>query len=76
MRLILGMLVRGLSCDLIPISIVITALLGTAAVFACFSGAAVLAQRRQYLYLGALASSALVQAVWLNHVSLMIYSQH
>lgn len=39
--------------------IVITALLGTAAVFACFSGAAVLAQRRQYLYLGALASSAL-----------------
>jgi hypothetical protein len=38
-------------------SILVTALLGTVAIFACFSGAAVFAKRREYLFLGAILSS-------------------
>lgn len=41
-----------------PRSVIVTALLGTTAVFACFSAAALLTQRRSYLYLGGLLSSA------------------
>lgn len=37
--------------------LLLTAFLGTAAVFACFSVAAMLSQRRSYLYLGASLSS-------------------
>lgn len=37
----------------------ITALLGTSVVFACFTGAALLSKRRSYLYLGGLLSSAM-----------------
>lgn len=39
---------------------VVTALLGTSAVFACFSAAAVITPRRSYLYLGGYLSSALL----------------
>jgi FtsH-binding integral membrane protein len=38
-------------------SIVVTALLGSVAIFACFSGAAVFAKRREFLFLGAILSS-------------------
>ncbi len=39
--------------------IIITALLGTCVIFACFSGAALLAKRRHFLYLGGVLASAL-----------------
>lgn len=39
--------------------IVASAFLGTAAIFGCFSGAAVLAKRRSYLFLGGILSSAI-----------------
>jgi FtsH-binding integral membrane protein len=53
----LGSLVRAL-LYLDP-SIVVTALLGTAAVFAAFSAAALVARRRSMLYLGAIAASVM-----------------
>jgi len=40
-------------------SIVASAFLGTTCIFACFSGSALLAERRSYLYLGGLLSSGL-----------------
>jgi len=40
-------------------AIVSTAFLGTTTVFACFSGAALLSERRSYLYLGGVLSSGL-----------------
>jgi len=43
----------------IDTSIVVTALLATAAVFGCFSAAALLGQRRAYLYLGGTLSSVM-----------------
>lgn len=39
--------------------IVVTALLGTVTIFACFSGASIFAKRREYLFLGGILSSAL-----------------
>ena len=39
-------------------ALIVTAFLGTVTVFACFSGAAVVAKRRAYLYLGGLLGSA------------------
>ncbi|GJN29924.1 hypothetical protein PR202_gb18187 [Eleusine coracana subsp. coracana] len=46
--------------------ILVTAFIGTAIAFACFSGAAILAKRREYLYLGALLSSGLSILLWLQ----------
>ncbi|KVH88626.1 Bax inhibitor 1-related protein [Cynara cardunculus var. scolymus] len=40
-------------------SILVSAFMGTAIAFACFSGAAMLARRREYLYLGGFLSSGL-----------------
>lgn len=42
-----------------PRSVLLTAFLGTAAIFLCFSGAALLARRRSYLFLGGMLSSVL-----------------
>ena len=39
--------------------IVMTALMGTCSIFACFSAAAMLAKRREFLYLGGILSSAI-----------------
>ncbi|KAL6768767.1 hypothetical protein ACKKBF_B16115 [Auxenochlorella protothecoides x Auxenochlorella symbiontica] len=39
--------------------VLLTAFLGTAAIFLCFSGAALLARRRSYLFLGGMLSSVL-----------------
>lgn len=39
-------------------SLIVTALLGTVAVFSCFAAAAVVAKRRSYLYLGGMLGSA------------------
>lgn len=40
-------------------SIVMVAFLGSTAIFACFSGAALLAKRREYLFLGGILSSVI-----------------
>jgi Bax inhibitor 1 len=52
--------------DQIAPSVVYTALLATASLFACFSGAALLSRRRSYLYLGGILSSALSWLLVLN----------
>ena len=39
--------------------ILVTVFVGTAIAFGCFSGAAIIAKRREYLYLGGLLSSGL-----------------
>ncbi|XVF51839.1 hypothetical protein PTKIN_Ptkin04bG0216500 [Pterospermum kingtungense] len=50
-------------------SVLIAAFVGTALAFACFSGAAMLARRREYLYLGGLLSSGLSMLLWLHFAS-------
>lgn len=52
-------------------SIAVTALLGTVAIFACFSGAAVFAKRREYLFLGGLLSSLVSTMLMLRFGSLI-----
>ncbi|NP_001140860.1 Bax inhibitor 1 [Zea mays] len=47
-------------------SILVTAFVGTAIAFACFTGAAMVARRREYLYLGGLLSSGLSILLWLQ----------
>ncbi|KAF9625090.1 hypothetical protein IFM89_018702 [Coptis chinensis] len=50
-------------------SILISAFVGTAIAFGCFSAAATLARRREYLYLGGLLSSGLSILFWLQFAS-------
>ncbi|KAK4557725.1 hypothetical protein RGQ29_007477 [Quercus rubra] len=50
-------------------SILVTAFVGTALAFGCFSAAAMLARRREYLYLGGLLSSGLSILLWLHFAS-------
>ncbi|XP_044476390.1 bax inhibitor 1-like [Mangifera indica] len=50
-------------------SILITAFVGTGLAFACFSVAAMVARRREYLYLGGLLSSGLSMLFWLQFAS-------
>ncbi|KAJ9556053.1 hypothetical protein OSB04_010667 [Centaurea solstitialis] len=50
-------------------SILVSAFVGTAIAFACFSGAAMLARRREYLYLGGLLSSGVSILFWLHFAS-------
>lgn len=50
-------------------SVLIAAFVGTALAFSCFSGAAMLARRREYLYLGGLLSSGLSVLMWLHFAS-------
>ncbi|KAG1359225.1 bax inhibitor 1 [Cocos nucifera] len=50
-------------------SILITAFVGTALAFGCFSGAAIVAKRREFLYLGGLLSSGLSILLWLQFAS-------
>jgi FtsH-binding integral membrane protein len=54
-------------------SIIVTAFLATTTIFACFTGAALLARRRSYLYLGGILSSAL-SALFLLSVVSMFFS--
>ncbi|XP_023633856.1 bax inhibitor 1-like [Capsella rubella] len=49
--------------------VLITAFVGTAVVFACFSAAAMLARRREYLYLGASISSCMSVLWWVKFAS-------
>ncbi|KAL5200635.1 hypothetical protein ABZP36_021838 [Zizania latifolia] len=46
-------------------SILVTAFIGTAIAFGCFTGAAIVAKRREYLYLGGMLSSGLSILLWL-----------
>ncbi|KAH7514252.1 hypothetical protein FEM48_Zijuj11G0069000 [Ziziphus jujuba var. spinosa] len=50
-------------------SILISAFVGTALAFGCFSLAAILAERREYLYLSGLLSSGLSMLLWLHFAS-------
>ncbi|KAL6503217.1 Bax inhibitor 1 [Orobanche hederae] len=52
-------------------SIVVSAFIGCSLAFGCFSGAAMLARRREYLYLGALLSSGVSILSWLHFSSLV-----
>uniref|UniRef100_A0A0E0CES8 Bax inhibitor 1 n=1 Tax=Oryza meridionalis TaxID=40149 RepID=A0A0E0CES8_9ORYZ len=47
-------------------SILVTAFVGTAIAFGCFTCAAIVAKRREYLYLGGLLSSGLSILLWLQ----------
>jgi len=53
-------------------SIIVTAFLATATIFACFTMAAVLSKRRQYLYLGGILSSILSALFLLSVLSMFI----
>uniref|UniRef100_A0A8R7TE74 Uncharacterized protein n=1 Tax=Triticum urartu TaxID=4572 RepID=A0A8R7TE74_TRIUA len=48
----------GLPIDFDP-SILVTGFVGTAIALGCFSGAAIITKRREYLYLGGLTSSGM-----------------
>ncbi|CBI41121.3 unnamed protein product, partial [Vitis vinifera] len=50
-------------------SILVSAFVGTAVAFGCFSAAAMLARRREYLYLGGVLSSGLSILFWLHFAS-------
>lgn len=55
-------------------SILITALAGTAAIFGCFSLAAVVAKRRSYLFLGGLLSSAMMLIGIISFANIFFWS--
>lgn len=61
-----GVSLSPLVTDVLKVNpgILLTALVATTLVFACFSLAALLAKRRSYLYLGAVASSTLSFMIW------------
>jgi len=63
----------GYVLDLDP-SIIVSAFSGTVAVFACFSGSALLAERRSALYLGGFLGSALSLLFWLSFLNLFFWS--
>ncbi|KAJ8485335.1 hypothetical protein OPV22_017820 [Ensete ventricosum] len=46
--------------------VLVTALVGTAIAFGCFSGAAIVARRAEFLYLGGLLSSGVSTLLWLQ----------
>ncbi|MCL7024024.1 hypothetical protein MKW94_005291, partial [Papaver nudicaule] len=50
-------------------SIIVSAFVGTGIAFACFSGAAMLAKRREYLYLGGFLSASVSLMFWLSFAS-------
>lgn len=59
---------------LIDPALIVTAFLGTVAVFACFSGAAVVAKRRSYLYLGGMLGSAVSLMLLLGLANMFLRS--
>lgn len=63
----IGPLIK-LAVDFDP-SIVVGAFVGCALAFGCFSAAAMVARRREYLYLGGLLSSGVSLLFWLHFAS-------
>lgn len=57
-------------------SILVTAFLGSVAVFASFSGAALLAKRREFMFLGGLLSSAVSTMLTLQFFSMLFGGAH
>lgn len=55
--------------NLVVSSVLVSAFVGTAVAFGCFSGAALLARRREFLYLGGLLSSGVSMLLWLHFAS-------
>jgi FtsH-binding integral membrane protein len=55
-------------------SIVATALAGATAIFACFTGSALLMKRRSLLYLGGFLMSALTMLIWMSLLNMFIGS--
>jgi Bax inhibitor 1 len=64
----------NLALDVDP-GIVITAFLGTAAIFISFSLAALVAKRREYLYLGGLLGSAISMLFWAGLANMFFRSR-
>ncbi|XP_004148360.1 bax inhibitor 1 [Cucumis sativus] len=58
----------GLAIEIDP-SVLVSAFVGTAVAFGCFSAAAMLARRREFLYLGGLLSSGISMLLWLHFAS-------
>ncbi|XP_022971847.1 bax inhibitor 1-like [Cucurbita maxima] len=58
----------GLAIE-IDSSVLVSAFVGTAVAFGCFSAAAMLARRREFLYLGGLLSSGISMLLWLHFAS-------
>ncbi|XP_022995188.1 bax inhibitor 1 [Cucurbita maxima] len=50
-------------------SVLVSAFVGTAVAFGCFSAAAMFARRREFLYLGGLLSSGISMLLWLRFAS-------
>lgn len=55
-------------------AIIVTAFMGTVAIFGCFSLAAMFSKRRSYLYLGGILGSALTVAFWLSIANIFFRS--
>ncbi|KAL7596006.1 hypothetical protein Lser_V15G30643 [Lactuca serriola] len=60
----------GLVIDVHP-GILVSAFMATAIIFACFSGVAMLARRRVFIYLGGFLSSCFSILVWVVFVALI-----
>lgn len=57
-------------------SILAMAFIGTGLAFVCFSGAAILARRREFLFLGGLLGSGLTTLIWLQFASALFGGSH
>ena len=55
-------------------NIVLVAFIGTVLIFGCFSGSAMFAKRRSYLYLGGFLSSAMSIMFWMSIANMMFRS--
>ena len=56
-------------------AVVVTALLLSSSIFACFSGAALFAPSGQYLYLGGSLMSAMSALFWMGLINIFFQSQ-
>lgn len=65
----------SLAIDVDP-AIIMTAVLGTVTVFACFSASAIMAKRRSYLFLGGILSSAISLMFLLSFANIFFQSSN